>query len=310
MRLKFTYIIFYLLGMIQFVNAQTNDKSLKFDKTIDSLGQIVLENTNAKSRDSATTEIITLWKDNLVDSNSFHHLMTTVKTISVLYPSDSSFRIITGQHFINDNEYRYYGGIQLANGKFIPLHDKSYEIRAAQEDNVLLDKDNWYGALYYKMFDCQLDSSKYYLLLGFNGFSFYNKRKVIEVLSFDKNQEPIFGKEVFVADTGEVEDYDLRKLYMYSADVSQKLNYDPTLGFIVLDHLMPSKEIFPGQGPTFVPDGSLEGYKYLNGKWQHLNVLEQKAMDDIMVAPKVQDNNAQLKYDEHYKATRKRKRRH
>ena len=155
MRLKFTYIIFYLLGMIQFVNAQTNDKSLKFDKTIDSLGQIVLENTNAKSRDSATTEIITLWKDNLVDSNSFHHLMTTVKTISVLYPSDSSFRIITGQHFINDNEYRYYGGIQLANGKFIPLHDKSYEIRAAQEDNVLLDKDNWYGALYYKMFDCQ-----------------------------------------------------------------------------------------------------------------------------------------------------------
>lgn len=301
-------IVIFLFSGLCLLKAQEELTFPQFDNTVDSLGKIVLEDTLPAIRDRSVSQIMLLFQHYLTDSASFNQPFKSLKTMSVLYPLDSSFRIITGQHFINNNEYRYFGGIQLASGRFIPLHDQSYEIRKAEEDYTLLDKDKWYGALYYRIFDCELNGEKYYLLLGFNSFSFYNKRKVIDILSFDKNKNPIFGKEVFKADTGEVEDYDLRKLYMYSADVSQKLNFDSTLGFIVLDHLIPSKEIFPGQGPTFVPDGSLEGYRYENGRWQHINVLEQKAMDDIMVAPAPPSNGEeQQRYDRLYKAHRKRK---
>jgi len=48
---------------------------------------------------------------------------------------------------------------------------------------------------------------------------------------------------------------------------------------------MAMKEIYPGQGPTAVPDGSLEGYKYNAGLWQHINVLDQVPLENIEVMP-------------------------
>ena len=252
---------------------------------VDSLSRNVLTNQQEAQRQHSVDSIMATFDTYFGEAASFKLPFTNTRSMSIQYPADSSFRIITGQHFVNDSTYRYYGGIQLASGAFIVLSDNSRELRNDHRDLDVLDANDWYGALYYRIFDCMINDEKYYLLLGFNAFTFYDKQKIIDVLSFGEDQQPIFGKNVFIADTGEVQDVSVRKIYTFSADASFKLNYDPELGFIVLDHLMPISSPYPGQTLINVPDGSLEGYKYQGGLWQHINVLDQLPLENIEVVP-------------------------
>jgi len=283
MKARFILILFSLGSMCIKGKAQLSYSQL--DSTVSSLTQTILNNIHADRRKSAVDSLNLLLRTNLTNVLSFKRDLHSAQGISVLYPADSSFRLITGQYFVSDDEYRYYGGIQDSSGKYTELKDNSYEIRSDGDQYGELTAANWYGGLYYNLFSCTYQKQKYYLLLGFNGYSFYNKQKIIDVLHFDEHGQATFGKNVFLPDTGEVDHGDLRILYTYSADASVKLNYDPGLGFIVLDHLMAMKEIYPGQGPTAVPDGSLEGYKYNAGLWQHINVLDQVPLENIEVMP-------------------------
>lgn len=257
----------------------------ELDLLLSDQGKILLTDTIAENRNNAAEKIKSYFEEYLQDPATFKKKFSAANFFSVQYPADSSFRIITGQHFVNDNEYRYYGGIQQAKGGFIAFTDRSYENDAEGNSYAELRADEWQGALYYKMFDCKYKGDPYYLLLGFNGYNFFNKRKIIDVLSFDSNGQPVFGKDVFLPDSTDRGDTEIRYIYTHSADVSMKLNYDANEGMIVLDHLMPMKEIYKGQGETAVPDGSYEGYKYKKGKWQHVSVLSQKSLDNIEVKP-------------------------
>jgi len=261
----------------------------QIDRSLAEEGKIILADTNAANRQAAVDRVMSLFTTELQDAATFRNKFTQASFFSVLYPADSSFRILTGQHFVNDNEYRYYGGIQRSSGGFIPFTDRSYE---NDEEGIAYEElhaDEWQGALYYRLFDCKLKGEPYYLLLGYNSYKFFQRRKIMDVLSFDENNQPVFGKDVFLPDSTDRGETQLRYIYTHSADVSMKLNYDKNEGIIVLDHLMPVKEIFKGQGETAVPDGSYEGYKYKKGKWQHISVLSQKSLDNIEVRPVLKD---------------------
>ena len=141
-------------------------------------GKILLTDTLASKRQAAMTKVNEIFSTYLNDNVTFSHKFVKSNFFSVLYPADSSFRIITGQHFVNDNEYRYYGGIQYKKGGYTAFTDRSYE---NEEQGISYDElraDEWQGALYYKMFDCKYKGEPYYLLLGFNGYQFFNKRKI------------------------------------------------------------------------------------------------------------------------------------
>lgn len=255
------------------------------EKQIDSLSRNVLTNLSNYERSNSVNEIMDLFSRYFNGSQSFQCTFSNTKALSIQYPLDSSFRIITGQHFIDDSTYRYYGGIQLATGKFFPLNDSSQELRHQQRELDNLTDNEWYGALYYRIFDCIFNNEKYYLLLGFNAYSFYDRQKIIDIISFDQDNNPRFGKQVFLSDTGETQDLSLRKIYTFSADVSFKLNYDADLGYIVLDHLMPISSPYNHNQMIYVPNGSLEGFRYSAGLWQHINVLDQIPLENIEVAP-------------------------
>ena len=201
-----------------------------------------------------------------------------------MYPKDSTFRILTFQYFINDNHYKYYGSIQTRQGQYFQLSDQSAELlQLSSLMTQSLPKESWFGAIYYNILTSNLQEKNYYTLLGFNGYQFFNKIKVMEILTFDDEGQPQFGLDVFEPDTVQQYDDDLRKIYIYSADAAFHLNFDPIEQMIVFDHLIPMNDLFEGQGETAVPDGSLEGWSNKNGKWYHLDVLEQKPLDDIMV---------------------------
>jgi hypothetical protein len=251
----------------------------QWDKIISQKGETILSDTIAQHRQEAVDFVMDFFNEHLNDPTSFQEKFIDSKFLSILYPEDSSFRIITGQLFIDNNSYRYYGGIQKSNGVFIPFTDRSYENEEEGLTNEELRAEEWQGALYYRLFDCKLKGKPYYLLLGFNGYSFFNKRKTIEILSFDANDQPLFGKDVFIKDSTDGADIPLRYIFTYSADVSMQLNYEKEEDLLILDHLIPMSEIYKGQGETAVPDGTYEAFQYKKGRWKHISFLPQRFMN-------------------------------
>ena len=60
-----------------------------------------------------------------------------------------------------------------------------------------LNTEQWLGAVYYNIFQFESSEGTQYLLFGFDGKSFFSKRKVLDVLKF-REGKPVFGSPVFV----------------------------------------------------------------------------------------------------------------
>ena len=150
---------------------------------------------------AALTELLRL-------KGSFEFPFDSLVTLSKLYAPDNSFRIFSWYIVDKDKDHFYYGLIQrkvvTASGRdslvVIPLHH-TQSIRAESE-NMLLDNNNWLGALYYKILvyksrgyrrdfntgKVEKAKNTYYVLLGWNGGTKYSTYKMADVLTFDSQQ--------------------------------------------------------------------------------------------------------------------------
>lgn len=268
-------IVFPFLGKSQgskVVYFTANDEMglrLKED-TLGILAMMMNTDTMKEVRFATTQRMIPTLVRALQIRNSYFYKFERLKTVSIQYAPDSTFRIFTWQLFVNNDEYRYYGAIQMKGStlKLFPLVDRSFKVTDPQQ--AVLSKENWYGSIYYNIKMMDSPEGKRYLLFGYDAYSFFRRRKIIDVLTF-KNGEPVFGAPVFpptVSNTQPVK----RFVVEYSADASVKLNYDAALGMIVFDHLIPMNGQH-GEGPTNVPDGSYEAFKIQKDKLVYLDKL-------------------------------------
>lgn len=271
---------FFLLGMLAILtcsqltgqeNSTFKDIKLQED-TLGVLSYAMVNNKDAEQRFLACRAFIPMLIKTLKTRNSFDYKFDRLRSISILYAPDSSFRIFSWQLYVDTSEYRYFGAIQMNEPELnlTPLIDRSFNVQDLE--NAELPSDNWYGALYYNIKAFDTPEGKKYLLFGFDGFQFFIKRKVIDVLHF-KEGKPVFGAAVF-AHANEPNRPPLKKnrvVLEYSAEASVKCNYDEFEEMVIFDHLMPMKSHFPGIKTVHVPDGTYEGYKFANGYWQHIN---------------------------------------
>ena len=253
-----------------------------YEDTLALLSFAVLHDSIAENRFAACHQLIPKLVKALQISNSFHYPFERVQSISIMYPPDSSFRIFTWQLYVDVDEYRYFGALQMNTPelKLFPLVDRSADLQLIDYD--VLTADNWYGALYYKIHPFDTPEGPKYLLFGFDGYQFFNKRKLIDVLSFDEKGAPSFGAPVFTKSGEESSGLNKHRIILeYSAETTIRLNYDDQLGIVIFDHLLPRKSLIKEQGNTFLPDGSYEGYQLENGKWVHV----EKVFDQVLDAP-------------------------
>lgn len=230
----------------------------------------------------------------LNNKNSFHYPFDRIKTVSILYPPDSSFRIFTWQLYVDVDEYHYYGTIQMNEPelKMFPLIDRSESVLDPEED--ILKKDSWYGALYYNIVPFP-DSSGQYLVFGYDAFEFFNKRKFVEVLSFE-NGEPVFGAPVFEKEIKK----DMTKIVSrfileYGADAKVKLNYDKSLDMIIFDHLIMMGSPYPEKEFMFVPDGDIDALYYEDKIWKFKPRIYDQVLDEPpRPAPVLDDNKKDI----------------
>lgn len=255
---------FFLLSLRSF--AQITDADLarlqEYEDTIALLSYAVINDSLPEHRFGATKKLIPTLVQALKIPNSFQYPFPDVQSISIQYPADSSFRIFTWQLYVDAEEYRYYGAIQLNSPdlKLSPLVDRSYEVQNPEMD--ILTPENWYGALYYHIEAFESPQGRKYLLFGYDAYSFFEKRKIVEVLSIEQGK-PVFGAPVFVEQPldGSPVQYRNRLVFQYSSEASMRCNFDPMLGLIVFDHLVNVG------GPYLVPDGDYDGYIPQNGFW-------------------------------------------
>lgn len=215
---------------------------------------------------------------------SYYYPFDSIKTVSILYPPDSSFRIFSWQIQRDESYFRQFGAIQMntkdGSLSLFPLHDMS-DYTSSLTDSVR-HADSWVGAIYYGLIQKNYNGKKYYTLLGFDDNDFMTTRKWIEVLSFNANNIPVFGGRYFdyQEDSLKPAQPAYRFCLEYKKDGRARMVYDPELDMIVFDHLI-SETGDQQKRFTLIPDGDYEGFKWKDGKWMHVEkVFETQNLKD------------------------------
>lgn len=220
--------------------------------------------------------------------NSFYYPYDSVRGIGNVYAPDSTFRIITWSLTYTEDFCQQRGVIQFrtadGSAKYIPLLD--FSTRTPYPEDSVRGNRNWIGAIYYNIVQTKHNNKNYYTLFGYDPNSMRSNKKWIEVLTFDANKVPVFGGKYFSFEKDSVKRPDqYRYSIEYKKSASTTVNFDPELNLILVDHLV-SETDEPDLAHTFVPDGDYEGFKWVNGKWLHVNkVFDQKLEDGQAPVP-------------------------
>jgi hypothetical protein len=209
---------------------------------------------------------------------SFSYRFDSLKTISMLYAPDSSFRIITWQVMKDFSFYRKKGAIQMhtkdGSLKLIPLFD--YSSFAEHPTDSVRDNLHWIGAVYYNIIQKSFNNRNYYTLLGYDENDARSTKKWIEVLTFDEAGKPQFGGRYFnyQPDNTKPAQPAYRFCFEFKKEANAKLNYDPEMDMITMAHLI-SETGDPKEKYTLIPEGSFEGFKWTNGRWVHVPLIRE-----------------------------------
>lgn len=252
------------------------------EDTLQRLAKNLIVDTLTASRMRNDSLFIRTLVRTLQVKNSFYYPFDSVQGISKLYAPDSTFRIFTWSLSFDDYYSRQRGAIQFrtedGSMRLVPLKDYS-EFTSKPTDSVR-NKDNWIGAVYYNIVKTQHAGKNYYTLFGFDNNSVRSNKKWIEVLSFNEKNQPVFGGPFFTFEKDSVKKpVQYRYTIEYKKEASTLVNYVEEEGMILVDHLI-SETDEDDKPYTFIPDGDSEGFKWVNGKWQHIDKVFNFKLED------------------------------
>ena len=137
----------------------------------------------------------------------------------------------------------------------------------------------------------------YYILIGWKGNNAKTSKKVIDILSFDKAGQPVFGKPIFDGLKGAAPKN--RIVFEYNKLNSMTLTLDKSVGMIVFDHLAPFTPDLEGNFEFYAADLSFDAYKLAGGRLKLVENVELKnepnANDEFYADPKDKQNKAPKK---------------
>ncbi len=251
----------------------------------------ITNDTSSEMRFLACKSLITGLVRALKTENSFRYPFSRLSSVSILTPPDSSFRVFSWQLFVNDSTYWHYGAIQMNEPelRLYPLIDRRIEFKDKPTHEVL-SPNRWYGAVYYNLLPFETPQGRKYLLFGLDGYTLFEKRKVIEVLSFNAAGEPVLGAPVFERNGQRGEH---RIILQYATDAKIRVNWDDYYKMIIFDHLIPWQSPYTG-AITYVPDGSCDGFKYEKGRWIFVDKVFRDTQDKAPVPYPVLDDKRDL----------------
>ncbi len=258
-----------------------------YEDSIKSIQHIRIDARTDKEKEVANTRLFSLLNIALLLPHSFDYSFDSLTTIGFRTSPDNQFRLITWDVPKSGGINEYYGFIQSYNTRkkkydLFVLKDKATDIT-----NLLtatLTPDKWVGMLYYAII--KQKNSKAYIVLAMQRYNKLINRKIIDVLSFNAEGIPSFGKAIFENLPSTFKGNPKRLVFEYSADVSMSLRYDDTKNMILFDHLGPIEEGLTGQHQYYSPSFRVDGLSYKGSSWSYVANVEAR--------------NASSKNDSHY----------
>jgi hypothetical protein len=239
------------------------------------LGENALENRNVDDRlgaAQALTDSLTVFLSN---PGSFLTALDSIKNAVVVYPQDSSFRTITWQIYINEDEYRQFGLVQTAQDLVYVLTDGSDLIEDPMNEPT--SASQWYGALYYDIKDFETSNGqKYYTLFGLDNHSYWARRKVMDVMRLTESG-PVFDQPMIIRDSIGQKYY--RDILEYSSASRATFKFDEEQQIVIFDYLALVPASPEAGGAMFVPDGTYEGYELKKDGWHYISKLKVTEME-------------------------------
>ncbi len=264
------------------IKAQDLSLFPQFEDTLKKTAFEMLYGKRDDIRYEANENFTKILSEALNTDKSFEYPFDSLKSISRLVSPDKTFRIFNWGIPLSDGTYRYYGIIQSYNKKedrycIYQLSNKSDKMESP-ETQQKLTYDNWYGSLYYKLI-IKKGNKKHYILLGWDGSNTMSSKKIIEVLTFTPQGEPLFGYSVF--NYLKYKNYS-RIIFEYSAKATMSLKYEKQYYkkhikkyMIVFDHLIPLNSSMEGQHQFYVPETNIfDAFIFKNKKWTYYTDID------------------------------------
>lgn len=294
MRYFCVFILLVCVGSRAFAQHSDELANLKklriYQDSLIILGKKFVNDTNDLERKTANYRFMRTLVSALKVPHSYNYPFDSLKTVSILNSPDSRFRIFTWHVTNQDGSYRYFGTIQMNTGDKLlmyPLEDYTPFFKNPRD--TVTDNRHWYGAQYYKIIRVAA-SRPYYTLLGWKGNNIRSTKKVIEVLSFDRDDHPVLGMPVF-SNKKDAK----RVIFEYTRQASMLLRYVPEQSLIVFDHLSPPDDKMKDRPETYGPDLTYDGYRLQNGSWFFVENMDMRNIpqqaDDGFVDPKIQSRS-------------------
>ncbi len=219
------------------------------------------------SKDSINKIIVLNFKTFLENENSFEYKFSKLQNVSILQSEDEKLKIFNWNLSYQKGDFKYFGFIQYFDKKgktykISELKDNSDKI--SNPESKSLNPENWFGALYYKILETGSKKNPDYILLAWDGNNNFTNKKIIDVLYFDEENSPVFGKQIFNLENKTVS----RIIFEYSEQAKMLLKYDEFYKMIIWDHLSPSRPELKGQFQYYGPDFSYDGLFFEKGIWE------------------------------------------
>jgi hypothetical protein len=265
----FTFLFLYHAATAQI---KADNRLLALEDSIAQLAQIAVQDTLLENRQAANVRLLPIIREALALPNAFNYSFSKVENISIQLPQDGAFRLFTWQLQIDENNYQYFGFLQLNRVKPIVYELKNSISDITKPETESLTTDRWFGCVYYNVKAFKTKDGMKYLLFGYNANSEDEHIKVCDVLVL-RGGNARFGAPVFeVADIAGRKKERLNRLVLtYAADVVVRLNYDNELGFLIHDHLETMASKNPNIPFVYVPDGTYEAFELKKDIWEHVD---------------------------------------
>lgn len=229
MKLAGRFLIFMLLSVAAMLVAAQKDKPVTQTPSTDSLVAAATAMYNGKSdmvRYEANEQFMQLLKKDLRDQQAFDYVFDSIRILSVIFPEDKKFKIFSWNLPLGNFKNENYGLMMVFsekshNYKLIELRDVSNDI--VNPEKEILKKGLWYGAVYYQLIEKKADGKKVYTLIGWHPTNGLYQQKIVDVITFDRNDDPVFGKLMF---RGKGYSGSKRIIFRYSEKVVMKLRFE------------------------------------------------------------------------------------
>lgn len=255
------------------------------------LNELRAAETNA-DKSALNAEFTDLMSKTLIEPGALEYQFTLLKTVGVIDSPDGQVRIVNWNVEKEDFSHTYhcfvlYNDKKKDEVRVTELVDMSFGMPS--QPTEVVDHNNWYGALYYKIIPVKRGSKTVYTLLGWDHNSTLSQIKLIDAMYFTSNSVK-FGSPIFKMGS----ETKKRVFFEHSKKTNMYLNYEEQRQRIMLDHLSPESPSLKAFRSYYVPDMSYDSFEFENKKW----VLKEDVIgvNDNMVSTKKQ--NVQIMNDD------------